>query len=304
MPVSRRKPKKPRKPGKKTARPESGKRGKNLKIRVSRGIGFCSGVTRAIKIALAAAGHADEVCSLGPLIHNPQVVDKLVEVGVKPLKRLGSGGKTLVVRSHGASPQVLARARQRGYKVIDATCPFVGKAQKNALKLYRLGYAVVIVGEKTHPEVKGIRSQVGNHVVVVESSDQAKRLKFGPRVGIIAQTTIPVDTFASVVAEISKRVREVLVFNTICSETAKRQERARALAGKVDVLLVVGGRNSANTSRLESLCRTICPRTHHIETADEIDGRWFRKGSTVGIVAGASTPQWLVKNVVTRLRRF
>jgi len=232
------------------------------------------------------------------------VVDKLIEVGVKPLRRIGNGGKTLVIRSHGASPQVLERARRRGYKVIDATCPFVSKAQKNALKLYRMGYKVVIVGEKTHPEVKGIRSQVGNHVNVVESSDQAKRLKFGSRVGIIAQTTIPVDTFASVVAEISKRAREVLVFNTICIETAKRQERARALAGNVDVLLVVGGRNSANTSRLESLCRTICPRTHHIETASEIDGRWFRKDSTVGIIAGASTPQWLVTNVVTKLRQL
>jgi len=308
LPVSRKKAEKPGKQGKSGApangRQKRGRGKKNLKIRVSRGIGFCSGVTRAIKIALAAAGHADEVWSLGPLIHNPQVVDKLIEVGVKPLRSLGKGGKTLVIRSHGASPQVIERARKKGYNVIDATCPFVSKAQKNALKLYRMGYKVVIVGEKAHPEVKGIRSQVGSQVIVVESSDQAKRLKFGSRVGIIAQTTIPVDTFASVVAEISKRAREVLVFNTICIETAKRQERARALAGNVDVLLVVGGRNSANTSRLESLCRTICPRTHHIETAIEIDGRWFRKDSTVGIVAGASTPRWLVKDLVTRLRQL
>ena len=279
------------------------KGGKNLKIVVSKGIGFCSGVTRTIKIALAAAGHSNEVCSLGPLIHNPQVVEKLIEVGVKPLRRLGAGGKRLVIRSHGASPEVLARAKDRGYVVIDATCPIVSKAQKNALKLYRMGYRVVIVGEETHPEVKGIRSQVGTKTVVVESCDQVKRLKFGPKVGIIAQTTIPVDTFASVVAEISRRAREVLVFNTICIETAKRQERARVLAGKVDVLLVVGGRNSANTSRLQGLCRAICPRTHHIETAGEIDSRWFRKDYTVGIVAGASTPQWLVKDVVARLRQ-
>ncbi len=277
---------------------------KRLKVRVSKGIGFCSGVTRAIKIALAAAGHADEVLSLGPLIHNPQVVEKLIGVGVKPLRRLGNGGKTLIIRSHGASPQVLERARRRGYTVVDATCPFVRNAQKNAFKLYRMGYGVVIVGEKTHPEVKGIRNQVGGRVIVVESSDQAKRLKFASKVGIIAQTTIAVDTFASVVAEISKRAREVLVFNTICIETAKRQERARVLAGKVDVLLVVGGRNSANTSRLESLCRTICSRTHHIETASEIDSRWFRRDSTVGIVAGASTPQWLVTGVVTNLRQL
>jgi 4-hydroxy-3-methylbut-2-enyl diphosphate reductase len=316
LPVSRKKTRKPvraakvRRPRNRSGKTGSGKRAgtkrgrKNLKVMVSRGIGFCSGVTRAIKIALAAAGHADEVVTLGPLIHNPQVVNKLIEVGVKPLRRLGKGGKALVIRSHGASPEVLEEAERRGYRVIDATCPFVSKAQKNAQKLYRLGYSVVIVGEKSHPEVKGIRSQVGGKVIVVESSDQSKRLKFGSRVGIIAQTTIPVDTFASVVAEISKRAREVLVFNTICIETAKRQARARALAGKVDVLLVVGGRNSANTSRLESLCRTICPKTHHIETASEIDGRWFRKDATVGIVAGASTPKWLVTNIVSRLRQL
>jgi 4-hydroxy-3-methylbut-2-enyl diphosphate reductase len=270
---------------------------------VSEGVGFCSGVKRAIKMALAAAGRSTSgVYSLGPLIHNPQVVEKLREVGVTPLERLGSGGGEIVVRSHGASPKILERAREHGYRIIDSTCPFVRKAQKNAQKLHRAGYRVVIVGEKTHPEVKGIRSHVDNKALVVESASQVNDLKFGSKVGIIAQTTIPVDTFAGVVGEISKRAREVLVFNTICSETARRQERARALAGQVDVLLVVGGRNSANTSRLKTLCRSICPKTYHVETSDEIDGRWFGKGSKVGIVAGASTPKWLVESIVEKLK--
>jgi 4-hydroxy-3-methylbut-2-enyl diphosphate reductase len=278
------------------------RKSKNLKIVVSEGVGFCSGVRRAIKMALAAAGRSsDGVYSLGPLIHNPQVVEKLREVGVTPLKRLGRGGGEIVVRSHGASPEVLKRARDKGYRIIDSTCPFVRNAQKNAQKLRRQGYRVVIVGEKTHPEVRGIRSHVKNKALVVESADQVKHLKFGSKVGIIAQTTIPVDTFAGVVGEISKRAREVLVFNTICSETARRQERARGLAGRVDVLLVVGGRNSANTSRLKSLCRSICPKTYHVETSDEIEGRWFAKGATVGVVAGASTPGWLVQDIVRRL---
>jgi (E)-4-hydroxy-3-methyl-but-2-enyl pyrophosphate reductase len=280
-----------------------GRGAKNLKIIVSEGVGFCSGVTRAIKMALAAAGRsANGVYSLGPLIHNPQVVEKLREVGVTPLMRLGEGGAELVVRSHGASPKVIERARDKGYRIIDSTCPFVRNAQKNAQKLRRQGYQVVIVGEKTHPEVKGIKSHVDNKALVVESADQVKHLKFRPKVGIIAQTTIPMDTFAGVVGEISKSAREVLVFNTICSETARRQERARALAGRVDVLLVVGGRNSANTSRLKSLCCSICPKTYHVETADEIKGRWFAKGATVGIVAGASTPGWLVEDIVDKLK--
>ena len=280
-----------------------GRRTKGLKIIVCEGVGFCSGVKRAIKMALAAAGRSSGgVYSLGPLIHNPQVVEKLREVGVTPLKRLGKGGGELVVRSHGASPKIIKRARDKGYKIIDTTCPFVRSAQKNAERLHRQGYRVVIVGEKTHPEVKGITSHVDKKALVVENSDQAKHLKFGSKVGIIAQTTIPMDTFAGVVGEISKSAREVLVFNTICSETARRQERARALAGRVDVLLVVGGRNSANTSRLKSLCSSICPKTYHVETSDEIEGRWFARGATVGLVAGASTPKWLVENIVDRLK--
>jgi (E)-4-hydroxy-3-methyl-but-2-enyl pyrophosphate reductase len=278
------------------------KSSKNLRILVSEGVGFCSGVKRAIKIALAAARRSpDGIYSLGPLIHNPQVVERLQEVGVKPLSRLRRNGGWIVVRSHGASPQALEKAQRHGYKVIDATCPFVQKAQQNARRLFQMGYQVLIVGEKTHPEVKGIRSHVSGRAVVAETAEQAKRLKFGSRVGIIAQTTIPVDSFAGIVGEVAKRAREVLVFNTICSETARRQQRAGALAEKVDVLLVVGGRNSANTSRLERLCRSICKKTHHVETADEIDGRWFRKGSSVGVVAGASTPKWLVENIVEKL---
>ena len=279
--------------------------GKNLRVRVSEGTGFCSGVKRAIKIALAAAGRSESgVYSLGPLIHNPQVVQRLEEVGVKAIQRLGKGKGWLVVRSHGASPALLKRAEDRGYKIIDATCPFVRKAQQNARKLYERGYRVLIVGERDHPEVKGIRSHVDGKALVAGSVEQAKRLKFGSRVGIIAQTTVPVDVFSSIVGEVVKRAREILVFNTICIETARRQDGASSLAGKVDVLLVVGGRNSANTSRLKELCGSICPRTHHVETAKEIDGRWFRRGARVGVVTGASTPKWVVEDIVAKLEQI
>jgi len=275
-----------------------------LEIRVSPGVGFCSGVKRAIKMALAAAARSKgRVYSYGPLIHNPQVVERLREMGMKPLRRLGKEGGLLVIRSHGISPGALAEAKRYGYEIVDATCPFVRVAQENAKRLHSLGYGVLIVGEKLHPEVKSIRGCVPGRSVVVENAAQAKRLKFGPRVGIIAQTTIPVDTFASVVSQVASVTREMLVFNTICSETARRQERARRLAGEVDVLLVVGGRNSANTSRLEDLCRSICRATYHVETAAEIDSRWFAPGSTVGIVSGASTPKWLVDSIVDDLRK-
>ena len=277
--------------------------GKHLRVVVGSAAGFCSGVRRAIKMALAAAARTrGGVSSFGPLIHNPQVVDKLRGVGITPLEKLNKGGGVLVLRSHGVSPKEISEAQKLGYRIVDATCPFVSKAQEAARRLHRKGYLVVIVGEKDHPEVKSIRGSLPTNATVVESVEQAKRLKFAPKVGIIAQTTIPVDTFASVVSQVAKQTKEVLVFNTICSETSRRQEKARDLAGRVDVLLVVGGRNSANTARLDGLCRSICPSTHHIETAREIDPRWFCDGATVGVVTGASTPRWLVTSVVKRLR--
>ena len=289
----------------KPSRANEGRGRKHLRVVVGSAAGFCSGVKRAIKMALAAAARSDGgVVSLGPLIHNPQVVNKLRGVGVVPLTRLGKGGGVLVLRSHGASPKDTREAKRLGYRIVDATCPFVRKAQEAARRLHRKGYEVTIVGQKDHPEVKSIRGCLPIKASVVENAAQAKKLKFGPKVGIIAQTTIPVDTFASVVSQVAEQTKEVLVFNTICSETSRRQEKARALAGRVEVLLVVGGRNSANTARLGGICRSICASTHHIETADEIDPRWFREGATVGVVTGASTPRWLVGSVVKRLKEL
>jgi (E)-4-hydroxy-3-methyl-but-2-enyl pyrophosphate reductase len=279
--------------------------GKNLKVVVSEGVGFCSGVKRAIRMALDSAGRCEApVYSLGPLIHNPQVVDRLRREGIRPLTRLRNGKGAVVVRSHGISYRDVEDLKARGYDVIDATCPFVRKAQENARRISDMGYRLVVVGERKHPEVKGILGHVDGAAVVVENLKQAKALKFGQRVGIIAQTTVPIDTFSSIVCEIARKSREILVINTICSETAKRQDKARALAATVDAVLVVGGRNSANTSRLATLCSSMCPKTYHIETAEEIKSRWFRAGSTVGVVAGASTPKWLVDNIVERLEEL
>ena len=278
-----------------------------MKVILAENSGFCFGVKRAMKLAFEAANNSESpIYSLGPLIHNPQQVKLLSQKGVHEVSSLESlkYGDVLIIRSHGTTPLTLDEAKSMGLKIVDATCQFVRKAQENAKRLHEMVYEVVIVGEKRHPEVKSIRGCVPARSVVVEDAAQAKRLKFRPRVGIIAQTTIPVDTFASVVSQVARETREVLVFNTICSETARRQERARKLAGEVDVLLVVGGRNSANTSRLENLCRSICTGTHQIETAREIDKRWFRQGSSVGIVTGASTPKWLVDSIVHELGKL
>lgn len=278
------------------------KRGKGLKVVMSEEVGFCSGVKRAIKMAVDSVAESESaVYSLGPLIHNPQVVERLRRGGIRPLKRLRNGKGAVVIRSHGVSPREIDGVRAKGYDIIDATCPFVRKAQENARRISEMGYRLVVVGERKHPEVKGILGHVGRGAVVVENTRQAKALNFGQRVGIIAQTTVPIDTFSSIVCEIARKAEEILVINTICSETAKRQDKARALAATVDAVIVVGGRNSANTSRLATLCGSMCPNTYHVETAEEIRPRWFRTGARVGVVAGASTPKWLVDNIVERL---
>jgi 4-hydroxy-3-methylbut-2-enyl diphosphate reductase len=278
------------------------KRSKDLEVVVSEGVGFCSGVKRAIKMALdSAAESRSAVYSLGPLIHNPQVVERLRRGGIRPLKRLRNGKGAVVIRSHGISPREVAGAKAKGYDIIDATCPFVRKAQENARRISEMGYRLVVVGERKHPEVKGILGHVGRGAVVVENTKQAKALNFGQRVGIIAQTTVPIDTFSSIVCEIARKAKEILVINTICSETAKRQDKARALAATVDAVVVVGGRNSANTSRLATLCSSMCPNTYHVETAEEIRPGWFKTGARVGVVAGASTPKWLVDDIVYKL---
>lgn len=279
--------------------------GKNLKVVVSEEVGFCSGVKRAIRMALdSASKYKSQVYSHGPLIHNPQVVDRLRREGIRPLTRLRNGKGAVVVRSHGISHRDVEELKSKGYDVIDATCPFVRKAQENARRISDTGYRLVVVGQRKHPEVKSILGHVNGSAVVVENLRQAKALKFGQRVGIIAQTTVPIDMFSSIVCEIARKSKEILVINTICSETAKRQEKARALAATVDAVLVVGGRNSANTSRLAAVCGSMCPKTYHIETAEEIQPRWLVAGSTVGVVAGASTPKWLVDNIVERLKEL
>ncbi len=278
------------------------RRRKKLNVVVSDQVGFCSGVKRAIKMAQEAAASASPVYSLGPLIHNPQVVEKLRREGIRPLRRLRNGKGVVVIRSHGISRKETEAVRRRGYAIVDATCPFVAKAQENARRISEMGYRLVVVGERKHPEVKGILGHVvDGRTIVIENLRQAKALNFGQRVGIIAQTTVPVDLFSAVVGEIAKKAKEILIINTICSETAKRQDRARALAATVDAVVVVGGRNSANTSRLATLCGSMCSKTYHVETAEEIVPRWFKTGSTVGVVAGASTPKWLVDSIVERL---
>lgn len=273
-----------------------------MKVILAKRAGFCFGVKRATQMAFEAAGKDKTTCTLGPIIHSPQVVKRLEEMGVKVVKNLdGMDNGTIIIRSHGVASDELSEAVQKQLEIIDATCPFVKKAQEHVKSLSDSGYSVVVVGDADHPEVQGIVSYGGDKVFVVGSGEEVKKLPKMNKIGIVAQTTQSFENLKNVVSECLLRGGEIRIFNTICDATAVRQEEAKELACQVDCMLVVGGFNSANTRRLAEVCVELQPRTHHIETADEIDQAWFEGVERVGVTAGASTPKWIIDEVVQRV---
>jgi 4-hydroxy-3-methylbut-2-enyl diphosphate reductase len=262
-----------------------------MQVEVARHAGVCYGVERALNLAEDAATDADPVHTLGPLIHNPQAVTELSELGVEAAAELDEVAEgTLIIRSHGVDPAIIAAADERGLDVIDATCPFVTAAHTCARELAEEGYSVIIVGEEEHPEVEGIMAHAGGLAMVVQSAEDLPERLPSRNVGVVVQTTQSPARLEDVVRALLPEVSEMRVCNTICDATAKRQASAEELAGRVDVMIVVGGHNSGNTTRLAEISRAVNPATHHVETADELDSAWFTDVGTVGVTAGASTP--------------
>ena len=273
-----------------------------MKIILAKRAGFCSGDKRATQMAFEAAGKDKKTYTLGPIIHSPQVVNRLEEMGVKVLENLDSmNDGTIIIRSHGVASNELAEAVNKKLEIVDATCPFVKKAQEHVKSLSQSGYGVVVVGDADHPEVQGIVSYGGVKVFVVGSGDEVKKLPKMSKIGVVAQTTQSYENLKNAVTECLLRGGEIRVFNTICDATAVRQEEAKELAKQVDCMLVVGGLNSANTRRLSEVCKELQRRTYHIETAAEIDPAWFEGVERVGVTAGASTPKWIIDEVMNRI---
>ncbi len=275
-----------------------------IQIRIAESAGFCWGVERALRLMADAAAAGGPVATLGPLIHNPGVTAALAADGVRAIERpeeLTEG--TLVIRSHGVEREVLEELARRALTVVDATCTFVKAAQQKAARLQQEGYTVVIVGEPDHPEVRGIRSHAGAGALVVQSpADLPEDLP--DRVGVVVQTTQSAERLAAVAAALAPRVRELRVHNTICDATERRQRAAVSLARAVDLVLVVGGRESGNTARLAELCAQVQPRTYLVESGDEVDPEWLDGIGLVGVTAGASTPPEQIEAVVARLREL
>lgn len=254
-------------------------------------------------VVAAAEQSGKPIYTLGPVIHNPQVIEKLESRGVKSVKDLGEipAGSIVVMPSHGVSKSVMDLAKECGLEIIDLTCPFVGKVHRLAEQLVSEGYQVVVLGDPGHTEVRGIMSRAGDDAVVLSDVEGLAAYKLKNRVGLVAQTTQTIERYRTMASALASEVYELRACNTICNATTDRQSAALMLAGEVDAMIVVGGRNSANTRRLAEICGSTGIPTYQIEVAKELELKWLAKVETIGVTAGASTPDWIIKEVVEKL---
>lgn len=277
-----------------------------MEITVAKTAGFCFGVKRALELVRESLKSTDSpIYSLGPLIHNPAVVKDLGNQGLQLVNQINEIDiGRVVIRSHGVGPGIYKYAAEKGLEVIDATCPFVKNVHELALILKREGYQVIIIGESDHAEVRGVLETLSGDALVLSKPEDLTGQKIGLKVGIISQTTQDVARFQGLVAAIIRETKECRVFNTICLATAERQQEAAELSRQVDLMIVVGGKNSANTNRLAEISSGYGTPTYQVEKADEIKAEWFDHIEKVGITAGASTPDEHITAVVNRIKSF
>jgi (E)-4-hydroxy-3-methyl-but-2-enyl pyrophosphate reductase len=270
--------------------------------------GYCWGVERALDIVNQTADtHKDvPVRTLGPIIHNPQVVQSLDDKGVHSIDSLDQmpEGGTVIIRTHGVAPEVYEQAETKSLTIVDATCPLVTLVQNKAKQLVNEGYHLVIFGNPNHPEVIGTLGHAGGKATVIEKPEDARTAKLPKKVGVVVQTTQETELVSELLSYLAPRCKEIKVFNTICNPTIERQDAARELAREVQVMIVVGGKNSSNTRHLADVCREEGATTYHIEEATEVEPTWFTGAHEIGVTAGASTPGWLMDQVITHIHEL
>lgn len=282
-----------------------------MEIIKARDMGFCFGVRRAVDMVEAAAQQIGPLTTLGSTVHNRQVVQRLREKGIDVVASLDEvSGRPVAVTAHGVGPQVKEALEQLGVPVVDTTCPIVTRSQQWAKRLAEEGFAVIVFGDPEHKEVRGVLGWAGGRGIAIADEADVDRLPDGlpSRVGVLSQTTHTEARFAAFVRRLfethMERISELRVINTLCNATTSQQAAARELSRQVDLMIVIGGRDSANTRHLAEVCREEGADTHHIETAEEIDPAWLEGRQRVGVTAGASTPDFSVDEVVARLEEM
>lgn len=280
-----------------------------MQIEKANETGFCFGVRQALKILDEAIHEHGDIETLGYMVHNQKVIDNFSKRGARVVKNIDQiKGNVVVIPSHGVPPLVREELNTRGLKIIDATCPTVRKAQMAAKELSERGFEVIVFGDPAHSEVKGVLGWVGDGIATLDSTVASQYDKPPYRLGFLSQTTQNPTNFlqfvGSFVSPILPQINELCVINTICHITRRRQSAGLELARRVDLMIVVGGRNSANTERLAEICSSTGVETHHIEEAAEIEEEWLKGRSRIGITTGTSTLDEITQEVVLKLEKI
>jgi 4-hydroxy-3-methylbut-2-enyl diphosphate reductase len=276
-----------------------------MKINLAQSAGFCFGVKRALKIALKTAATGTAVEMLGDIVHNEEVVQDIQRAGIKKITKLRTGaGKILVIRAHGASENVYRKAAHLGYTIVDATCPMVKEIHTIVKASKNEGCRIIILGDKHHDEVRGIMGQLKNRAIVIDSIkhiplETIKRVK---KACVVVQSTQHAEKILGIVAVLKKHIKEIQFFNTICRPTRIKQKEAKAMPLKNDVMIIIGSKTSANTKRLYQISKALNKRSYWIQSSAEVKSEWFKGAHTVGIMAGASTPDATTNNVIAQIR--
>lgn len=273
-----------------------------MKVKIAKNAGFCFGVKRAMNMAWHELEERDNgIYALGPLIHNKQAVSKYEDKGLKTVNNLSDipSNENVIIRSHGVGEDIYIQSKEKDINVIDTTCPFVKKIHKIAKDYSEKGYKIIVIGDKNHPEVIGINGWCKEDAIIIKTLDEIDNLNLdiNKKYCVVSQTTINLDLYNSIIKTLSERLNEIIFKNTICSATKERQFSAKELSKEVDCMVVIGGKHSSNTQKLVDICSDVVP-TFAIETKDELDINELKKFDTVGVTAGASTPDWIINEVI------
>ena len=275
-----------------------------MEIKKAKSYGFCFGVKRAVELAQ----DSKNAITLGPLIHNPLEINRLLkEYNVKyvnSIDEIDERIKRVIVRTHGISKERYKKLLDKNIEVIDATCPFVKKPQEIVEEMSKQGYDIVIFGDKNHPEIQGVMSySIHKRVFVVLDVEELKNIHLKEKIAIVAQTTRKIEDYLKITNYLIKNYKEVRVFNTICNATFENQEAVRELSREADIVIIVGGKNSSNTKQLFNIAKANC-EAYLIESEDELKKEWFLNKNLCGISAGASTPEWLVEKIISKIKEL
>ena len=275
-----------------------------MKIHLAKSAGFCFGVRNAITTALETAKSEKSVFMLGDIVHNEAVVKQIQNAGIKKINRLSCGkGKTLIIRAHGCSQHILERALKLGYRIIDATCPMVKEIHKITRKLENQGYRIIIIGDKKHAEVTGICGQLNSKALVIEGFQNIplKKIKKIAKAGIVIQSTQLLDHLPAILKLLHKHIPKISFHNTICNPTRAKQNEIKAMPLENDLMIIIGSKTSANTKRIYEISRSLNKNSYWVNSAKQIKKSWLANAKSVGVTAGASTPESTIREVIAKI---